>query len=201
MKNNFLFVASLICLLSFSDAFAQRGWNKLDKSPLDVAYYRPKPAKKAEEGKKEKKEIKPVAKVYYSRPQLNGRKMLGAKVAYGKVWRLGANEATEITFYKNFKVGGKPVPAGTYTVYAIPEKDKWTVILNSKLDTWGAYSYSQKKDVARFDVPVETTKKPIDILSMAFNKKEGEKGFQWVIGWENTKVSIPITKGKAAKVK
>ena len=117
----------------------------LDKSPADIAYFR------------KSRQDAPVAKLIYSRPQRNGREIFGALVPYGKVWRTGANEATEITFFKDGTFGGKPVKAGRYSLFTIPNEKTWTVILSSALDVWGAYTYDEKQDVLRIEVPVRQT--------------------------------------------
>jgi tetratricopeptide (TPR) repeat protein len=88
----------------------------------------------------------------YHRPGVKGRKIWGELVPYGQVWRLGANNATTITFSDAVKVEGKDVPAGTYGLFAIPAQDKWTLILNKQPKQWGAYFYKAEEDVLRFDV-------------------------------------------------
>jgi tetratricopeptide (TPR) repeat protein len=88
----------------------------------------------------------------YHRPGVKGRKIWGELVPYGQVWRLGANNATTITFSDVVKVEGKDVPAGTYGLFAIPAQDKWTLILNKQPKQWGSYFYKAEEDVLRFDV-------------------------------------------------
>jgi hypothetical protein len=154
----------------------------LDASPVDIAYY---PSNAAQ------KNTAPDAKVVYARPSKKGRTVFGELEQYGKLWRVGANEATEITFYKPVVVGGKNIQAGTYTLYAIPNKDKWTMIINSKTVTWGAYTYDESKDVARVEVPVKTLTTPVEALSMVFTK--GDKGIDLVLGWDTVSVTLPIT--------
>jgi hypothetical protein len=88
----------------------------------------------------------------YHRPSVRGREIWGGLVPYGQVWRLGANEATTITFSTPVKVDGKDVPAGTYALFAIPGKDKWTFIVNKNAKQWGAFKYQQSDDLLRFDV-------------------------------------------------
>jgi tetratricopeptide (TPR) repeat protein len=90
--------------------------------------------------------------INYHRPGVKGRKIWGELVPYGQVWRLGANEATTITFADAVKVQGKDVPAGTYGLFAIPAQDKWTLILNKKAEQWGAYFYKAEEDFLRFEV-------------------------------------------------
>src|SRR5829696_3874612 len=84
-------------------------------------------------------------KVTYGRPYKKGRVIFGGLEKYGKVWRTGADEATEITFANDVNFGGKRVKAGTYTLFTIPDRNQWTVILNSQLGQWGAYDYEKYK--------------------------------------------------------
>lgn len=90
--------------------------------------------------------------ITYHRPGVKGRGIWGGLVPYDQVWRLGANEATTISFSTPVQVEGKDVPAGKYALFAIPGKDKWTLVLNKKAEQWGAYFYKQEEDVLRFDV-------------------------------------------------
>lgn len=90
--------------------------------------------------------------ITYSRPGVKGRVIWGELVPYDKVWRTGANEATDITFSTDVKVNGQPLPAGTYSLHTIPTKSDWTVIFNKKADQWGSYSYDQKDDALRIQV-------------------------------------------------
>jgi hypothetical protein len=180
----------LICLLfSFLFSFSQS--NKLpevDKSPMDVSYYPNNyPILKIQN-----KATEPlVARILYSRPQKQGRKVFGELVEYGKVWRLGANEATEIEFYKDVKIGGKKVAKGRYTLYAIVSENVWTMILNKDTDTWGAFKYDSKKDVLRTDVTVQKTNEVVENMSMFFEKSTN--GISLIIAWEQMKATLPIT--------
>ena len=180
----------LICLLiSFSFSFSQSSkLPEVDKSPMDVSYYPNNyPILKIQN-----KATEPlVARVLYSRPQKQGRKIFGELVEYGKVWRLGANEATEIDLYKDVKIGGKKVLKGRYTLYAIVNEDSWTMILNKDTDTWGAFKYDSKKDVLRTDVIVQKTDDVVESMSMLFEKSAS--GMSLIIAWEQVKVSLPIT--------
>jgi Protein of unknown function (DUF2911) len=90
--------------------------------------------------------------IEYHRPSVRGREIWGGLVPYGQVWRLGANEATTIAFSTPVKVEGTNVPAGTYALFAIPGKDKWTFIVNKNAKQWGAFKYQQTDDLLRFDV-------------------------------------------------
>ena len=180
----------LLCfLISFSFSFSQSTkLPEVDKSPMDVSYYPNNyPILKIQN-----KATEPmVARILYSRPQKQGRKIFGELVEYGKVWRLGANEATEIEFYKDVKIGGKKVPKGRYTLYAIAGETVWTMILNKDTDTWGAFKYDSKKDVLRTDVVVQKSDEVVESMSMFFEKST--TGISLIITWEQVKVTLPIT--------
>lgn len=151
---------------------------KVDKSPMDQAAF---PSSYKESNKQ--------VKVTYSRPQLKDRQI--SKLApEGKVWRLGANEAAEITLYKDMKLGTTPVKAGTYTMYALPNDGKWTIILNSDLNVWGAYSYNEANDVARITVPVTTESESIEYFGMEFLPVD--KGAHLHMAWGNARVEVPF---------
>jgi len=160
----------------------------LDKSPMDMSYFPNNyPVLKIQD-----KATEPLlARVICSRPQKNGRIIFGDLVEYGKVWRLGANEATEIEFYKNVKIDGKKIAKGRYTLYAIPGQDNWTIILNKDVDTWGAFKYDAQKDVIRTTVPIEKINDVVEALSMAFEKTD--YGCSLVIAWDNVKARLPIS--------
>ncbi|SFN71819.1 Protein of unknown function [Chitinophaga sp. YR627] len=159
----------------------------LDASPMDMAYYPvmyPYVVKvKGEPGTL-------VARVIYSRPQKKGRKIFGELEAYGEIYRLGANEATEIEFYRPVNIGGKNIPKGRYTMYAILGEQKWTMIVNRETDIWGAFKYDEKKDVARTEVPVTKLSTPVEPFSIVFEK--ADYGANLVVAWDTTSVSLPI---------
>ena len=180
----------LLCFfISFSFSFSQSvKLPEVDKSPMDVSYYPNNyPILKIQN-----KAAEPLAvRILYSRPQKQGRKVFGELVEYGKVWRLGANEATEIEFYKDVKIGGKKVPKGRYTLYAIASETIWTMILNKDTDTWGAFKYDSKKDVLRTDVAVQKTDEVVESMSMFFEKTAN--GISLIVAWEQVKATLPIT--------
>jgi hypothetical protein len=131
-----------------------------------------------------------AARVLYSRPQKAGRPIFGGLVKNGEVWRLGANEATEIEFFRQVRIGGKKVKAGRYTLYAVVNENNWTIIINKETDTWGSFKYDIKKDVARAEVTMLKTDSPVENLSMYFEKTA--VGCNLNIAWENTRVALPI---------
>lgn len=144
----------------------------VDKSPADISYLR--------------KDKETIAKVVYSRPMKNGREVFGGIVPFEKVWRTGANEATEIKFFKDVTFGGKMIQAGTYSLFSIPGEAKWTIILNSGLDQWGAYSYKQDLDVVRVDGAVSQGEE-VEALAILFHEN------QLIIAWDKTRVSVPVS--------
>jgi len=128
-------------------------------------------------------------KVTYSQPSKRDRVIFGQLVPFGKVWRTGANEATEITFDKDVTVGGKPVKAGTYTLFTIPNEKEWTVILNSQLKQEGSSEYEKykDKDVAQFNVPSSKTSGVVEKLTFSFTPQN-----DMVIAWDDRQVTVPI---------
>lgn len=168
-------------------AIAQSKAPVVDKSPMDMSYFpNGYPVLKIQD-----KLTEPlVARVIYSRPQKNGRVVFGQLLEYGKVWRLGANEATEIEFYQPVKINNTKIKKGRYTLYGIPYEDKWTIILNKENDTWGSFKYDYKKDVVRIELPVQKQTEIVDSFSMFFEKTT--MGANLIISWDDIKVSLPI---------
>lgn len=171
MKKLITTIAIFVFALVFSnDMYAQK-FAGLDKSPADVVL-------SPRRGDK-------VVRIVYSRPQLKGRSVSKLAPA-GKVWRTGANEAVQITFYKDVTFGGKSVKAGTYSLFTVPGKDEWTVIINSANNDWGAFSYSEAKDVVRVKGKVSKSDKVIEAFSMSVS------GGSLHLGWGNTIVSVSM---------
>ncbi len=185
MKNIFLVICTTC--ISLSVLQAQTKLPPVDKSPMDMSYYpNGYPVLKIQD-----KITGPlVARVIYSRPQKNGRVIFGELLEYGKVWRLGANEATEIEFYREVKLNNKKVKKGRYTMYAIPYADKWTFIINKENDTWGSFKYDEKKDLLRFDVPTQKQTEITEEFVMVFEKSV--TGASLIIAWDDVKLSLPI---------
>jgi len=159
----------------------------VDKSPLDISYYPMNyPVLKIQEKVSEPL----VARVVYSRPRKESRQVFGGLVEFGKLWRLGANEATEIEFFRNVSIDGKKVPKGRYTLYAIVNENEWTFVLNKETDTWGSFKYDASKDVARVTVPCEKSSTAIESLAMGFEKENNS--VHLVVAWENIRVAMPF---------
>jgi Protein of unknown function (DUF2911) len=170
MKALVMFVMGWLML---SQSFAQ---NSERVSPLDVASYRYKDA---------------YAKVMYGRPAKKNREIFGKLVPYGQVWRTGANEATEITFSRDVLIAGKAIPAGTYSLFTIPQQNTWTIILNKDLGQWGAYNYNIKQDVARWDFPVKKLSgKSVEVFTIQFENKNNMADL--AMSWDDICVILPI---------
>lgn len=187
MKNYILLLPIFLLVLSSTSA-QQTGLPSLDKSPMDISYF---PASYPVLKIQDKISGPLIARVLYSRPKREGRSIFGGLVEYGKLWRLGANEATEIEFYKTVRINGKKIAKGRYTLYAIAYENSWTIIINKETDTWGHFKYDQKKDIVRIDVPAQKTTEIVESLSMMFDRST--KGANLIIAWDNIKVSMPIT--------
>ena len=186
MKAIILF-SLLFCATSLATIAQDKNIPPVDKSPMDMSYYPVGyPILKIQD-----KITEPLAiRVIYSRPQKNGRDVFGGLVEYGQIWRLGANEATEIEFFRDVKIGSTKVKKGRYTLYALPNPDKWTMVLNKDTDTWGAFKYDQKKDVLRTEVKTEKQADILESFSMYFEKSSG--GANLIMIWDNIRAVLPI---------
>lgn len=176
------FQSDLIAQETSKDSTSQKpvatgpSFPKLDASPMDLVIF--------------KQEDDVIARVIYSRPQRRDREIFGNLVPYGEVWRTGANESTELTLYKDMKVGDALVKAGTYTLYTIPQENEWTVILNNSKHTWGAYEYTDEHDLVRIKVPVKNSPTSIESFSMAFVPTT--QGADLLMGWDDKYVEVPF---------
>jgi len=185
MKN--LVLVSVLFIFSLQGLKAQTKLPPVDKSSMDMSYYPDGyPVLKIQDKITEAL----GARVIYSRPQKNGRIIFGDLLEYGKVWRLGANEATEIEFYRAAKINDVKIKKGRYTMYCIPYADKWTIILNKETDTWGSFKYDPKKDLLRADVPVLKQTVSTEEFVMAFEKSA--TGTNLIIAWDDIRINLPI---------
>jgi len=178
MKKRFFATSLFILTMLMSIDVSAQKFSDIDKSPHDISYY------------KAERNAPPVLKVLYGRPQKKGRTVFGNLVPYGKIWRTGANEATEITFFQDVKLGDTEIKAGTYSLFTIPRQKSWTIIINSDTDVWGSYYYDKEKDVARLDVPVKNTDE-VEHFSIAFTKETD--GANMILAWDNIMVAVPFS--------
>lgn len=131
--------------------------------------------------------------IEYSRPYKRERKLFGyekALVPFGKVWRTGANEATEIEINKDVEINGEILNAGRYTLFTIPNEITWTVIFNTELDQWGDFNYETAKDALRVVVPSYLNKESVDLFTI--EAREKPSGAEIRFYWGNTMVVMPM---------
>ena len=130
-------------------------------------------------------------KTDYSSPRAKGRKIYGDLVPFGQVWRTGANDATTFVTSADVQVGSKDVPAGKYTIFTIPNADKWTLIVNKKTGEWGIPYKYESDEVARVDMKVSKLPSPVENFTIAYDKTGN--GCTLLMDWETTRASVEIT--------
>jgi hypothetical protein len=158
----------------------------VDKSPLDISYF---PADYPLLKMTKAVSIPPKARLLYSRPHLQGRRLFPDVLKYDAPWRLGANEATELDLYSDAVIQDKKIKAGRYILYCIPRADEWTIVLNSNIDSWGLQQDSTK-DVSRFVIPVKQVAVRLEFFTMIFEKTG--TGADLLMSWDSTEARLPI---------
>lgn len=128
--------------------------------------------------------------VDYSSPRMKGRTIYGDLVPYGKVWRTGANEATTFVTDADAVINGVNVPAGKYTMYTLPAKDGWKLIINKQTEQWGTI-YDEKQDLARIDMKTEPLVSPVENFTIAFDP-QGANDCRMRLDWERTRAYADI---------
>jgi hypothetical protein len=130
--------------------------------------------------------------VEYSSPRAKGRKIYGELVPYGKIWRAGANEATTLVTDVDLNVGGTTVPAGKYTIFVIPNEDKWTLVISKKTGEWGTAYPGPQDDLARVEMKVSKVPSAVENFTIAFD--QSRDGCTLRMDWESTRASVDISK-------
>jgi hypothetical protein len=131
--------------------------------------------------------------VDYSSPKVKGRKIFSALVPYGQEWRLGANEATTFVTSRDVTVGGTKVPAGSYTLFAVPNAaDKWTLVISKKTGEWGVPYPGKEFDFARVDMKATKLSAPMENFTITFDKTGS--GCTMRAEWEDSGASVNINK-------
>jgi hypothetical protein len=135
-------------------------------------------------------------KIDYSSPRAKGRKIFGdasekALVPYGQIWRTGANDATTFVTDTNLNVGGKAVPAGSYTIFTVPKADTWSLVISKKTGEWGTDYPGEKEDLVRAPMTVSKTSAPVENFAIAFDQAGSKCTLR--MEWENTRASVEIT--------
>lgn len=174
MKKHFTPILSLLFFLSFSTGNSQI--NKPSLSPLIKTELHTGLAK---------------VNLEYGQPNMQGRTIFGKLIPFDKIWRTGANSSTKISFDMEVKLAGNIVPKGNYSLYTIPNKNEWTIILNSNTKHWGTAGYLDSEDVLRFKIKPIAIQEPKETFQIYFENFDAN-GADMVIAWENTKVAFPL---------
>ncbi len=163
-----------------------------DASPMDLVQY-PSNSRFLNfiESEDERAAATPKIRVVYSRPQKKDRVIFGDLVKYGEPWRIGANETTEITFYGDVKVGDKEVKSGRYGMMAVPNADKWDIVIHKNIPSWGPFGHDDENNVATISVPVQKTPSTVEELSILLEKKN-DSSAEMIIAWDNSMVRVPV---------
>jgi Protein of unknown function (DUF2911) len=128
----------------------------------------------------------------YSSPRAKGRKIYGGVVPFGEIWRTGANEATTFVTTKDVMIGTLMVPAGNYTLFTVPAKDKWALVLSKKTGEWGTDYPGPSNDLGRTDMKVTSLSAPVENFTITLEK--AGSGANLNLDWETTRASVPIAK-------
>ena len=186
-----LLLSITMCFLFLAvDAQEESKWPPIDKSVLDAATY-PRAAAWRNYMGEEDRNLAPRARVVYSRPKMNERKIFGELVPFGKEWRLGANEATMMTLYQDADIDGNILQRGTYSLHCTPMADKWDITFSSQIGIWGSENRDKSMDALTVTVPTQKVAKAREALTMTFQRVDDDN-FNYVIEWENTRVVVPM---------
>jgi len=165
-------------------------FNNIDPSPMDMAHY-PRRSAFTNYAEGEDKNITPKIQVTYSRPQKKGRDIFGGLLKSGDIWRIGANEATEIAVYEDATINGTKVARGRYAMFAKLGDTSWDIIFSKDYPIWGAANRDESKDVVTISVPVTKETEVLEALSIKFEEK-GDNLVHLQIGWDTTRAAIPF---------
>ncbi len=161
---------------------------ELDKSPMDMSYWPDNYPLLKMSGKAKDQ---PIARVIYGRPAKNNRTIFGGIIKYNELWRLGANEATELEVFVPVKIGNKIINKGRYTLFCVPTENKWTMIVSKDNFCWGSFTYDTRKDLARIDIKPETTDESVEIFTLFFKESAGKANL--VMLWDNQRAELPMS--------
>jgi hypothetical protein len=132
--------------------------------------------------------------VDYSSPRIRERKIYGGLVPWGEVWRVGANEATTFVTNADVLVDGKPVPAGSYTLFAVPTPTKWALIISKKTGEWGIPYPGEQFDFLRADMTVSKLPAALENMTIAFDRAGASCSMR--VDWATTRASVQFTEKK-----
>lgn len=162
-----------------------------DKSPMDLVQFPNNSRFRNYVKAEELEDAVAKVRVVYSRPQKNGRKIFGELVKYGEMWRVGANETTEVSLFQDATIGGEKVKKGRYGLFAKVNEDSWDFVLHSNLPSWGVPNHDESTNVATFRVKTEKTPKTIEAMSILL-KENGDNQVDLIVAWEDTMARLPI---------
>jgi hypothetical protein len=167
-------IAAALIVIAFSTVlFAQQDKSKRPSPPAQAQC-------KFSDGK--------TITVDYSSPRLKGRKVGGEVAPYGQVWRTGANEATTFVTTAPLSADGRDIPAGSYTIFTLPEQNKWTLIVSKHTGEWGIPYKYESEEIARIPMSVSKTSAPVENFTISFDHTGGSCTMH--LSWENTQASV-----------
>lgn len=191
MKKFLSITLAVFAFLAISFNSNAQKFPEVDGSPMDMAYYPPKVAFRAFGKTDAEKNAKPIIRVIYSRPQAKGRKVFTELEKPGNIWRVGANESTEVMFFQDVTIDGKKLAAGRYTMYIQLGENDWAVHFSTDTDGWGHYAFKpEESTVVKITVPKQKTENTVEYMSIMF--EEAEPGAHMIIAWDDTMVRVPI---------
>jgi len=195
------YILLLAVVLSTSSLFAQDlSKVKLDKSPMDAAFFPSGAAHRAfAKSKEQMVSLEPKIRVLYGRPSLKERNIFRTSddrkegiTKLGEAWRVGANESTELLLLQDAMIGGKNVKAGRYSIVITPNKNEWTVHINTENDGWGNYSHKPDLDIVTVSIPVTEDSNSLEQLSMTMYSPNKDNTVHLKIGWGTYRAEMPI---------
>jgi hypothetical protein len=129
--------------------------------------------------------------VDYYAPSMHGRKVMGGLVPFGEVWCTGANWATKITTEGNLQMGSLKLPAGSYSIWTLPNANEWMLIINKRTGQFHK-DYDSSTDFGRTEMNLKTLSQPVETFKIELRPDGANKGTLALV-WENTEASIPFT--------
>ncbi len=136
--------------------------------------------------------------IEYYAPSMHGRKIMGGLVPFGEVWCTGANWATKITTEANLEMGSLKLPAGSYSIWTIPNRNDWTLIINKQTGQFHL-NYDSSRDFGRTKMNLKTLPTPVETFKIDLRSEGGNKGTLALL-WENTEASIPFTVAQWSRI-
>ncbi|SRR6266849_6265458 len=127
---------------------------------------------------------------YYA-PSMHGRKIIGGLVPFGAVWCTGANWATKVTTQANLEIGGLKLPAGSYSIWTLPNQNEWMLIINKQTGQFHL-NYDSSQDFGRTKMNLKTLPSPVETFRIELRPDGGNQGTLALL-WETTEASIPFT--------